>query len=137
VEASFPRREPGPSLVREVPVRVLIVDDAETYRRAARAVVEATNDFLVAGEASDGESSIELARRLSPDLVLMDVHLPGMSGSDATRQIVADAPGTVVLLLSARSRDEAEDPASCGAAAFLPKAGLTPSVLSETWTATR
>jgi DNA-binding NarL/FixJ family response regulator len=60
-------------------VRVLIVDDQEPFRMAARMVVDATDGFEVVGEAETGESSVEMARELAPDLVLMDVNLPGIN----------------------------------------------------------
>jgi len=119
-----------------VAVRVLIVDDLEPFRRAARAVVEATADFEVVGEAADGEASVEAAESLRPDLVLMDVNLPDISGLEATRRIRATAPGTKVLLMSTREAQEfAGKVAECGAAAYLPKSLLTPQQLMALWTA--
>src|SRR5438128_2279923 len=64
-------------------VRVLIVDDQEPFRLAARMVVEATDGFEVVGESETGEASIEAAQDLDPDLVLMDVNLPGINGLEA------------------------------------------------------
>jgi PleD family two-component response regulator len=61
-------------------VQVLIVDDQASYRRAARSVVELTPGFVVAGEAYTGEAAVDAARGKMPDLVLMDVHLPGIEG---------------------------------------------------------
>ena len=72
-------------------VRVLIVDDQEPFRMAARMVVDATEGFDVVGEAESGEDSVAMAAELTPDLVLMDVNLPGINGLDATRQILAGA----------------------------------------------
>ncbi len=83
-------------------VRVLIVDDQEPFRAVAREVVEAAGDFEVVGEAASGEESVDLAQALRPDLVLMDVNLPGMDGTDrltpisgmATHRVrIADAAG--------------------------------------------
>ena len=70
-------------------VRVLIVDDQAPFRDVARTVVELTDGFEVVGEVETGEDSVTSARDLRPDLVLMDVNLPGISGLDATRQILA------------------------------------------------
>ena len=70
-------------------VRVLIVDDQEPFRQAARAVVELTDGFEVAGEAETGEDAVDRARELEPDLVLMDVNLPGIDGLEATRRILS------------------------------------------------
>jgi len=72
-------------------VRVLIVDDQEPFRLAARMVVELTDGFDVVGEAETGEASVAMAEELKPDLVLMDVNLPGINGLDATRQMDAAA----------------------------------------------
>src|SRR5437588_10981043 len=81
-------------------VRVLIVDDQEPFRLAARMVVEATDGFEVVGEAETGEASVQMAATLEPDLVLMDVNLPGIDGLEATRRILDEATRVVILLLS-------------------------------------
>lgn len=122
-----------------MPVRVLIVDDQEPFRMAARLVVEATDGFEVAGEAETGEDSVTMAHDLHPDLVLMDVNLPGINGLDATRQILADgADTTVVLLLSTYEEDEyAPRAAECGAAAYIPKAVFGPDRLESAWAAAK
>ena len=116
-------------------VRVLIVDDQEPFRLAARMVVDATDGFEVVGEAETGEASVEMARELSPDLVLMDVNLPGINGLDATRQILAErADPVIVLLLSTYEEDEyAPRAAECGAAAYIPKAAFGPDRLEAAW----
>jgi DNA-binding NarL/FixJ family response regulator len=117
-------------------VRVLIVDDQEPFRMAARMVVEATDGFEVAGEAETGEDSVEMARELDPDLVLMDVNLPGINGLEATRRILSSSEQVVVLLVSTYEADEyAPRAAECGAAAYIPKADLDPVRLSDAWSA--
>lgn len=118
-------------------VRVLIVDDQEPFRLAARMVVDATDGFEVVGEAETGEASVEMARELTPDLVLMDVNLPGINGLDATRQILSDqADSVVVLLLSTYEEEEyAPRAAECGAAAYIPKAVFGPDRLESAWEA--
>ena len=120
------------------PVRVLIVDDQEPFRMAARMVVDATDGFEVVGESETGEQSVDMARELSPDLVLMDVNLPGINGLDATRQILSEASeGTnrvVILLLSTYEEAEyAPRAAECGAAAYIPKSSFGPDRLAEAW----
>lgn len=116
-------------------VRVLIVDDQAPFRMAARLVVDATDGFEVVGEAETGEDSVTMARDLHPDLVLMDVNLPGINGLDATRQILADdTSSVVVLLLSTYEEDEyAPRAAECGAAAYIPKAVFGPDRLESAW----
>jgi DNA-binding NarL/FixJ family response regulator len=116
-------------------VRVLIVDDQEPFRLAARMVVDATDGFEVVGEAETGEASVEMARELSPDLVLMDVNLPGINGLDATRRILAErADPVIVLLLSTYEEEEyAPRAAECGAAAYIPKAVFGPDRLEAAW----
>jgi DNA-binding NarL/FixJ family response regulator len=120
-----------------MPVRVLIVDDQEPFRIAARLVVEATEGFEVVGEAETGEDSVAMAREFRPDLVLMDVNLPGINGLDATRAILAErAEPVVVLLLSTYEEDEYAPRADeCGAAAYIPKAAFGPDRLESAWAA--
>jgi DNA-binding NarL/FixJ family response regulator len=119
-----------------VTVRVLIVDDQEPFRVAARMVVELTDGFEVVGEAESGEDSVAMAAELSPDLVLMDVNLPGIDGLDATRQILAASAAVVVLLLSTYEEAEyAPRAAECGAAAYIPKSAFEPDRLQAAWTA--
>ena len=117
-------------------MRVLIVDDQEPFRLAARAVVESTDGFEVVGESASGEESIEAARNLQPDLVLVDVNLPGMNGLDATRDILRESKRVVILLLSTYEMEEyAPRAAECGAAAYIPKSEFGPDRLSEAWAA--
>jgi DNA-binding NarL/FixJ family response regulator len=134
-----PRADSG--MLVEVPgersVRVVIVDDQEVFRLAAREVVESTDGFEVVGEAESGEAGVELATRLAPDLVLMDVNLPGIDGLEATRRILAEAPGrTVILVLSTKEAGEYADRATAsGAAAFVSKSSFDPDELARVWAA--
>jgi DNA-binding NarL/FixJ family response regulator len=118
-------------------VRVLIVDDQEPFRLAARMVVDATDGFEVVGESETGEDSIEKARSLGPDLVLMDVNLPGINGLDATRKILEGSNvRIVILLLSTYEEDEyAPRAAECGAAAYIPKSAFGSDRLESAWAA--
>ena len=122
-----------------MPVRVLIVDDQEPFRMAARLVVETTEGFDVVGEAETGEDSVALARELKPDLVLMDVNLPGINGLDATRQILDGQNEPVVVLLLSTYEEEEYAPraAECGAAAYIPKAAFGPDRLESAWAAAK
>ncbi len=115
-------------------VRVLIVDDQEPFREAARMVVEFTEGFEVVGEAETGEDSVVSARVLKPDLVLMDVNLPGISGLEAAAQILAGPTPPVVLVLSTYEPAEyAPRAAEVGAAAYIPKSVFDPGVLAVAW----
>jgi DNA-binding NarL/FixJ family response regulator len=116
-------------------VRVLIVDDQAPFRMAARMVVDATEGFDVVGESETGEDSVTMAAELTPDLVLMDVNLPGINGLDATRQILAAGEGAVVVLLLSTYEEEEYAPraAECGAAAYIPKAVFGPDRLEDAW----
>jgi DNA-binding NarL/FixJ family response regulator len=119
-----------------VTVRVLIVDDQEPFRLAARTVVEATDGFEVVGEVETGEASVEAARELDPDLVLMDVNLPGINGLEATRRILQDSSRIVILLLSTYEEEEyAPRAAECGASAYIPKSSFGPDRLADAWAA--
>jgi DNA-binding NarL/FixJ family response regulator len=112
-------------------VRVLVVDDQEPFRLAATAVVAATDGFQVVGSAASGEASLVAVDELRPDLVLMDIHLPGIDGVESTRQIRQRQPGVRVLLLS--THDHYEDAGKCGAVGYLPKRTLNPSRLQQVW----
>ncbi|KAB1912427.1 Chemotaxis response regulator protein-glutamate methylesterase [Micromonospora noduli] len=105
-------------------IRVLIVDDQDLVRLGLRALVESEDDLALAGEASDGLRAVELARRERPDVVLMDIRMPGIDGIEATRRIVADPDltGTRVVVLTTFELDEyVFDALRHGASGFLTK----------------
>lgn len=81
-------------------VRILLVDDHHQYRQNLRALLETAPGLQVVAESTNGPDALQRVRELSPDLVLMDVALPGMSGVEATRLIVAGFPRVKVLALS-------------------------------------
>lgn len=113
-------------------VRVLIVDDQEAFRSAARLVVDLAGGFEVAGEAETGEDGVRMATALRPDLVLMDMNLPGIDGLEATRQIMTALPETRVIGLS--TYEEFRDRAvAAGAAAFISKSDFEPGLLARVW----
>jgi DNA-binding NarL/FixJ family response regulator len=80
--------------------RILLVDDHELVRRGIRSLLEAEDDFEVCAEAADGRQAIELVRELTPDVVVMDIGMPGLNGIDATRRIRKTDRRTEVLALS-------------------------------------
>ncbi|MCL6554564.1 MAG: response regulator transcription factor [Firmicutes bacterium] len=82
------------------PVRVLIVDDHEVVRVGVRTLVDRHPDLTVVGEAASGSEAVDAARHLQPDVVVMDISLPGISGIEATRQICRALPATAVLGLT-------------------------------------
>jgi DNA-binding NarL/FixJ family response regulator len=114
-------------------VRVLTVDDHATFREAARALVAATDGFEAVGEAATGEEGVLAARRLHPDLVLLDVHLPDIDGYEAARRIAPLEPGTVIVLVSADDSLFGDPTSICGASAFVRKEELRPTLLRELW----
>ena len=118
------------------PVRVLIVDDQAPFRLAARMVVEATDGFEVVGEVETGEAAVDAAAELDPDLVLMDVNLPGINGLEATRRIVGKSNRIVILVLSTYEEDEyGPRAAESGASGYIPKSSFGPDRLLGAWAA--
>ena len=112
--------------------RVLVVDDQPPFRDIARQVVTMTPGFEVIGEAETGEDAVRLSSELHPDLILMDINLPGISGIEATSQITTADPSTVVILLSTYAASDLPAEAStCGAARYVHKEDLDPMVLVE------
>jgi DNA-binding NarL/FixJ family response regulator len=112
-------------------VKVLVVDDQEPFRLAAAAVIGAADGFELVGWAATGEASVAAVVTLQPDLVLMDVQLPGIDGPEATRQIRARRPAVRVLLVS--SAEALPDAEACGAMGYLAKRRLSPARLQAAW----
>lgn len=88
------------------PTRVLIADDHPFFREGLRVLLEATADMELAGEATDGGEAVELARTLEPDVILMDLKMPGMGGIDATRKILQQRPETGILVVTMVEEDD-------------------------------
>ena len=115
-------------------ITILLVDDHELVRKGVRALLEAEEDLVVVGEAQDGRRAVELAARLRPDVVLMDLAMPGLNGMESTRQILDANPATRVLVLSAHSDEEYVNRAvSLGVAGYV----LKESSLEDLGTAIR
>lgn len=103
-------------------IRVLLADDQELIRRGFRMILEEQADITVIGEAADGDEAVRLTADLQPDVVLMDVRMPGTDGIDATRRIVAEYPAARVLVLTTYDLDEyAFSALRYGASGFLLK----------------
>jgi two-component system, NarL family, invasion response regulator UvrY len=126
--------EPNMSAPQGGPVRILIVDDQAPFRNAARTVVMLTPGFEVIAEAESGEQAVEQAAEHSPDLVLMDINLPGINGIEAIRQIKAAREETLAFLLSTYAvADLPAGARECGAAAYINKEEFGPDVLESLW----
>jgi DNA-binding NarL/FixJ family response regulator len=105
-----------------VSITVLLVDDQELLRSGFRMVLEEERDIKVVGEAADGEAGIRLAALLEPDVILMDVRMPGTDGIEAARRIVTETPASKVLILTTFDLDEyAFSALRFGASGFLLK----------------
>lgn len=115
-------------------VKVLIVDDQAPFRNVAKTVVRLTPGFEVVGEAESGEQGVELASELAPDLVLMDINLPGINGIEAVRRIGAEHPQVRSILLSTyRAEDLPADAKTSGAIAYVHKEDFDPVLLRDLW----
>ena len=113
------------------PSRVLIADDHPLAREGIRAMMVGEPDLEVVGEAADGGEALELCRELLPDLVLMDVHMPEMSGLEATRAIMGERLGAVVLIVTGlESPDYLLEAVGAGAAGYILKYASRETLLS-------
>jgi two-component system nitrate/nitrite response regulator NarL len=110
---------------------VLIVDDHAGFRGHARRLLECEG-YRVVGEAADSAAALEAARQLAPQLVLVDVHLPGADGFELTARLEALPNPPVVVLTSTRDRADIESRvAECGACGFVPKSELCREAIEE------
>ena len=99
------RRAALPAMMGAVPIRVLLADDHPVVRRGLAALLGTLDDFEVVGEAEDGEAAVREAQLTKPDVVLMDVRMPGIDGVEATRRIRKAVPDTAVLVLTMYDED--------------------------------
>jgi DNA-binding NarL/FixJ family response regulator len=115
-------------------ISVLIVDDHVQFRRAVRELVDSTPGFQVLGEAGSGEEALRMSEELDPQLVLLDVRLPGMDGIETARSMTAVSPHPTVFLLSADDRvDLPVAIESSGAATFVRKRDFCSAALRARW----
>jgi len=113
----MPRRTKKPK-----PLRVVIADDHRLFAEALEAILTADERIEVVGQAGDGSEAVELARRLGPDLVLMDVSMPVLDGFEATREIRAEAEDVRVLMLTgSNSRADVDRSREVGASGYITK----------------
>lgn len=111
-------------------VRVLVVDDHPMWRNGVRADLESSGKAEVVGEAADGGEAIEVARDVMPDVILMDLQLPQVSGVDATRAIIEESPHTKILVLSASAEEtDVLEAVKAGASGYLLKSSSSEEVL--------
>ncbi len=107
------------------PIRVLIADDHPFYREGVRTMLNAEPDIEIAGEAASGEEAIAQAESLQPDVILMDLKMPGIQGIEATRHIMNSRPHIAVLVITMFEADETVF-AAMRAGARLPAQGCRP-----------
>jgi two-component system, NarL family, invasion response regulator UvrY len=127
----MPREEPIDARAPCAPsIRVLVVDDQPLFLAVARDLLAMTPGFEEIGQARSGEQGVALAASLRPDLVLMDVRMPGIGGLEAARLITAAGSAAVVLVSSDPEAVPAAAAAECGALAVLAKERLRPKMLN-------
>jgi DNA-binding NarL/FixJ family response regulator len=103
-------------------IRILVADDHDVVRRGLTALLDGTDGFAVVGAAADGEEAVALAGQHEPDVVLMDLSMPGVDGIEATRRLMAERPDSrVVVLTSFSDRERILDALDAGAVGYLLK----------------
>jgi two-component system, NarL family, invasion response regulator UvrY len=116
------------------PVGVVTVDDQAVFRAAAREIIDATPGFRAIGEATNGLDAVKVVGEMDPELVLVDVRMPGMDGIETARRLTAEHPRSVVILISVEEGPNVpSSAASSGAAALVRKQDLNRSTLIELW----
>ena len=112
-------------------VRILIVDDHEIFRRGLRSLLESRRDWEVCGEATDGQDAVEKAKRLQPDVVVLDITMPRLNGLDATQLLRKEVPKTKVVILSQHQPALMKQVAlTAGAGAYVTKSEVSRELLA-------
>ena len=119
----------APIRVPHRPVRVLIVDDHEMFRHGLQSALEQVDDIAVVAECEDGAAAVRVTGRLTPDVVLMDVNMPGMTGIEAAQQIIEAHPDVRIVMLTASEREgDLFSSIRAGASGYLLKSASTDEV---------
>lgn len=107
-----------------MPIKIAIADDSDAIRSALRMIIESTTDWELCGEAADGEAAVFLAQRAKPELMVLDLSMPGMNGLDAARKIAVISPKTRIVMFTAHACEQlSRDAESVGIRAVIPKNG--------------
>ena len=112
-------------------VKILLVDDHPLFRKGLRLLLEEQADFEIVGEAENGREAIDRVQTLLPDVVIMDIAMPGFNGIDATREIVSEKPSIKVVALSMHSGKRfVEDMLQAGAAGYILKKSVPEDIVN-------
>jgi DNA-binding NarL/FixJ family response regulator len=122
---------PGDPAVAQEPLRVIVVDDHDLFRAGLRRLLEGEADLDVVADASSGQEAVKRAAELRPDVVVMDINMPGMSGIEATRALLELSPASAVLMLTiSESEDDVLAAVLAGASGYLLKDATLPQITS-------
>jgi len=116
-----------------VDVRVLTVDDQAVFRGVVRDVIDATPGFESVGEAASGEEALEAVARLDPELVLLDVRMPGLDGVEVARRLRATHPGTRLVLISVEDASDLPSAMQVPSVPLVRKQEFGPRMLTAIW----
>jgi two-component system, NarL family, invasion response regulator UvrY len=125
--------EPTNASARHGEIGVVTVDDQAVFRQVARDVIDATAGFFPVGEACSGEEAVTIVDTLQPELVLMDIRMPGMGGLEAARLISDAHPETTIVLITAQDPKDVPSPRAAGAVALVRKQDFGPKMLRALW----